>query len=209
MAEFEDIINLIQYGATLKRVNRTGWGIAGVDCIRPESVAEHSYGSILTSVLIAQHMAQKGVQLDVDKLLTMAIIHDLPESLTSDIPRTNSFNESSELKNMKQRLEREAIKKIFKKDGIVSKHFLSIWEEFKQESTIEAKIVRGADILDMLMHALILEDVGVSPQLLHQFFVSSHEIIESLEIDILFEIYLRFLKRHQNHAETASINIDN
>jgi len=197
MTESEDIIELIRYGASLKRVNRAGWGIAGVYCVRTESVAEHAYGSILTSVLVSRYLVEKGIQLDIEKILTMAVIHDLPESLTSDIPRSSRLLESSKLSDMKQMLEREAIQEIFSRERNLSKHFLDLWEELERGLTLESKIVKGADIIDMLMHVLTLEDTGVSPRILHQFFTSSQKKIESLEIDLLNEIYMTLLKRHQ------------
>jgi putative hydrolase of HD superfamily len=198
LKETEDIIELIRFGLTLKRVNRSGWGLAGIDCIRTESVAEHTYGSILTSVVVSQYLVEAGFQVDIEKVLKMAVIHDLPESITSDIPRTLNLSTST-FNEMKQALEREAIQKIFHRKIGISKHFLLLWEEYEQSSTLEAKIVRGSDIIDMLMHALNLEDIGVSPKLLDQFFITSQTIIESLEIDILTEIFLILQKRHQQN----------
>jgi len=205
MKETEDIIDLIRYGATLKRVNRTGWGLAGVDCIRTESVAEHTYGSVLACVVLSQYLIETGFQLDVEKVLKMAVIHDLPESLTSDIPRTPDLSVTSTLSEMKRMLDREAIQKIFNKETSMSKHFLSLWEEYEQNSTLEAKIVRGSDVIDMLMHALNLEDSGVSPRIMHPFFTTSQEIIRSLEIDILSEIFLILLNRHQQNVNVTNI----
>ncbi|MDH4214859.1 MAG: HD family hydrolase [Candidatus Thorarchaeota archaeon] len=209
MTKSEDIIELIRYGSSLKRVNRTGWGLVGVDCIRTESVAEHSYGSALTSVLVSQYLIEKGIQLDIDKTLTMALIHDLPESLTSDIPHISNLYELSELNELKQKIERKAIQMIFNREVSVSKYLLVVWEEFERGSTLESKIVRGSDIIDMLMHVLNLEDTGVSPRILHQFFVSSQEIIKSLEIDILNEIYATLLERHRRNAKMANITLGN
>jgi putative hydrolase of HD superfamily len=203
MKETEDIIDLIRYGITLKRVNRTGWGLAGVDCIRTESVAEHTYGSVLTSVVVTQYLVEAGVRIDVEKVLKMATIHDIQESLTSDIPRTSDLSATSTFNDLKRKLEREAIQKIFNTETSMSKYFLQLWEEYEQNSTFEAKIVRGSDIIDLLMHALALEDTGVSPRILNQFFITSRTIIESLEIDILNEIFLFLQRRHQQNTKAT------
>jgi len=196
MTEPEDIIELIRYGISLKRINRTGWSLAGVNCIRTESVAEHTMGSVLTSMLICQYLKEKGAQLNVEKVITMAVIHDLPEALTSDIPRTANQSLAPKINAMKQLLEREAIQKIFSKGDSASNYYIALWEEFEEGSTLESRIVRGSDIIDMLMHALSLESSGVSPRLLHQFFSSSKEIIESLSIELLNEIYIMLLESH-------------
>jgi len=202
----EDIIELIKYGISLKRINRVGWSLAGVDCVRTESVAEHTLGCILTCIFVSQYLKEKGHQLDVEKLITMAAIHDLPEALTSDIPRTASQSLASKLNEMKLVLERESIHKIFKQNNSSSKYYISLWEEFEEGSTLEAKIVKGSDIIDMLMHALTLESTGVSARLLHQFFSSSQNIIESLDIELLDEIYKILLERHLQNADTANID---
>ncbi|MFW9960458.1 MAG: HD family hydrolase [Candidatus Thorarchaeota archaeon] len=196
MTEPEDIIELIKYGISLKRINRMGWSLAGVNCIRTESVAEHTMGSVLTSMLVSQYLKEKGTQLNVEKVITMAVIHDLPEALTSDIPRTANQSLASKISAMKQLLEREAVQEIFSKGDSASKYYIAMWEEFEEGSTLESRIVKGSDIIDMLMHALSLESSGVSPELLHQFFSSSKEIIESLSIDLLNEIYTILLERH-------------
>lgn len=136
----------------------------------------------------------------------MAAIHDLPEALTSDIPRTASQSLASKLNEMKLVLERESIHKIFNQNNSSSKYYISLWEEFEEGSTLEAKIVKGSDIIDMLMHALTLESTGVSARLLHQFFSSSQNIIESLDIELLDEIYKILLERHLQNADTANID---
>ncbi len=208
MTEIEDIIELIQSGISLKRINRTGWGIAGVNCIRTESVAEHAFGSVLTSIFVARYLKEKGLQLDVEKVITMAAIHDLPESLISDIPRLTDQSLSSRINEMKRIIEREVIQRIFSKENSFSKYYFGLWEELEEGLTLESKIVKGSDIIDMLMHALTLEATGVSPRLLHQFFSSSQEIIESLNIDLLSDVFTILLEKHRQNAKTANINLD-
>lgn len=207
MTESDDIIGLIKYGISLKRISRAGWSIAGVDCVRTESVAEHTLGCVLTSIFVSKLLKEKGFQLDVEKTIIMAAIHDLPESLTSDIPRITSQSSASKFSEMKRVFERESIQEIFNKDDSSSKYYIALWEEFEEGTTLESKIVKGSDIIDMLMHALTLESSGVSPRVLHQFFSSSQDMIESLAIDLLYEIYTALLEKHLQNAKTANINL--
>ena len=53
MRSAKDIISLAKHSETLKRLVRTGWSLAGVNRIRPESVGEHSFGTALLSLLIS------------------------------------------------------------------------------------------------------------------------------------------------------------
>ena len=208
MATPEDIIDLVRNAVALKRVNRSGWGIAGVDRFRPESVAEHSYGTVMSSIFISQYLLETGVQLNMEKTLVMAAIHDLPESLTSDIPHDTSQVGKSSKKALKHEMERNAIQTITRGKPGFSKQLMLIWEEYEDCATTEARVVRGADIIDMLVHALDLEDSGVSPRILHQFFASSQRTFVALRIDILSAIYGILLQRHQKNADDLSIRLE-
>src|ERR687893_497474 len=71
----------------LKRLDRTGWVLRG----QPpgaESVAAHSYGVALTAMLLADEVRARGVELDVGRVLRIAVLHDLAEARTGDMPRT-------------------------------------------------------------------------------------------------------------------------
>ncbi|RDE14129.1 MAG: hypothetical protein C4K48_07370 [Candidatus Thorarchaeota archaeon] len=204
----EDIIDLVRNAVGLKRVNRSGWGIAGVDRFRPESVAEHSYGTIISSIYISQYLAGTGVQLNIEKTLIMAAIHDLPESLTSDIPHDASQSGKSSKETLKREMERKAIQTILRGKSGSSKQLMSIWKEYEDCTTIEARLVRGADIIDMLVHALDLEDSGVSPRILHRFFASSQHTFETLGIDILSAIYGILLEMHRKNADDLNIRFE-
>jgi putative hydrolase of HD superfamily len=205
MKESEDIIDLIRSAATLKRINRSGWSLAGVDNAKPESVAEHTYGTIMASIFISQYLKGEIAELDLSKIVTMAAIHDLPESLTSDIPRISKIPEASMLNEIKRRVERAAIDQIFSQHRISSDALREVWEEYSTASSIEARVVRGSDVIDMLVHALILEDSGVSPAILDQFFSGAYDIIESLGLEILKDIYSTLRKRHRQNAERAGL----
>ncbi len=66
----------------LDRLPRTGWLLAGV--ASPESVAAHSLGTALVVLALGP-----GVQpaLDVDRAVSLAVLHDAPEALLTDLPR--------------------------------------------------------------------------------------------------------------------------
>jgi len=66
------------------------------------------------------------------------------------------------------------------------------------DSSIEVRIVRTSDILDMLLHATVLEQAGVSPLLLTPFFKTSEDSLKELGIDIGIQIYQILLSNHQD-----------
>ena len=55
---------------------------------RTESVASHSFGVSVTAMLLADELAARGIQLDVARMLRMALLHDWSEARIGDMPRT-------------------------------------------------------------------------------------------------------------------------
>lgn len=67
----------------LDRLPRTGWIQHGVP--DPESIAGH----VLGTAYLALHLApREEPPLDLGRVLTLALVHDAPEALTGDLPRT-------------------------------------------------------------------------------------------------------------------------
>ena len=203
-----EIIFLARKGETLKKLARTGWALAGVDCIRSESVGEHSYGTVLISLLISKALADQGAQVDLSKVTAMATIHDIPESMTSDIPRTASEIGGDLLQEGKKEAERKAIQLISKKSAFFGEWLVLLWKDLVEKNTLEARIVLGADIIDMLVHSVSLEASGVSPNILNQFFNTSHTSIQKLELDIVEDIFWELYKEHIGHANRLGVEVE-
>lgn len=197
MNDLEDIIKFMYFGEALKTVERSGWSIAGILSTRNESVAEHSYSTIITSILLSQYLRKANYNIDSEKIIIMAAIHDIHESITGDIPRTPENEKNREFKKIKEETEKQAAKEIFHifEDSLM--RFSHLWYEYSEGFTLEARVVRGADILDMILHARNLELLGYSPQQLDQFFQSSKASVESLNIELVTQIFDIFLKEHQ------------
>jgi putative hydrolase of HD superfamily len=201
LTSVKEIIKFIQYSENLKNIPRTGWSLAGVDSSQKESVAEHSYGAIMIAILIGGEMKLNGEEIDIEKIILMTALHDLPESIIGDIASTEEFLENKENVKQKVQAERKAINNIVSPLGEKFQHLIQLWYEYNQGDTIEAKIVRGADILDMLFHARMLEDTGTSPEVLDQFFKSSQSQINSLSINLVSEIYKELSNAHEKKRE--------
>ncbi len=208
LTQVENIIKLIQHGELLKNMTRSGWGLSGIESEKIESVAEHSYGSILSAIAITQQMISNDIEIDIAKVVLMAALHDLPESITGDIARTEAFMKDTKLVRAKELAEKNAIKSIFEPMGESFENLLHIWNEFNLGESLESRVVKGADIIDMLIHARSLEESGVSPQSLHQFFISSRALIDSVAIEIVSEIYDTLCQEHQQKAVAKDIVLE-
>ena len=144
-----DILTILQHGNQLKRTVRTGWVQRGVPS--PENVAAHSYGMAYTALILTQWITEP---LDMGKTLAMALLHDLPEGLTSDIPSPAwRFLPPG----IKLEAEQQAIRQILNRVSFAL-NLLELWEEFVEAKTAEARLVHDADRLDMYLQAANYEE---------------------------------------------------
>lgn len=108
--------------------------------------AEHTFRVAWIALTLAQY-EEEGV--NYEKLLKMALLHDLAESRTGDA--------TSLQKKYTKRKELEAVRDIF--SGTVhEKEMTELFEEYEKRKTIESRLVKDADHLDV---DLELREMGV------------------------------------------------
>jgi len=128
----------------LKQLYRQGWLRRGVSRERCESVAEHSFACAVLATWLAQAYYP---QLDLSKVLRMALLHDFGEIYAGDIIPVDAVE--AEEKHCR---EAGSVAQVFSKlpGGVV---YLSLWEEFERNETAEARFVRQVDRLEMGLQA--------------------------------------------------------
>jgi putative hydrolase of HD superfamily len=135
----------------LKNLYRRGWLQAGIPAERCESVAEHSFGvAILCSLLLPEFSPQ----LNVERVLRMALLHDIGEVYAGDITPQDGLSEHT-----KRTAERESVTRILG-NLPAGQEYLQIWEEFETGETPEARFVRQVDKLEMGLQARIYAEQG-------------------------------------------------
>lgn len=140
----------------LKRLDRTGWTLRGL-APGAESVAAHSYGVAVAAMLLADEVRARGVAVDSGRLLQIALLHDWPEARTGDLPRGAAHYYGVEAR-------RAAEHQAF--DDIVCSldagdRYRSLHQEYEERASTEAKLVKAADVIDLLLQALVFENAGV------------------------------------------------
>jgi putative hydrolase of HD superfamily len=145
----EELITILMHGNQLKRTARTGWVQRGVPA--PEDVAAHSYGVAFAALLLVQLIEQP---LDAGRVLAMALLHDLPEGLTTDIPTPAWRYMPPGIKTV---VERGAMLEILGTAESMN-NLMKNWEELHEKETAEARLVHDADKIDMFLQALIYEE---------------------------------------------------
>jgi putative hydrolases of HD superfamily len=142
----------------LKRLERTGWTLRGL-APGAESVAAHSFGVALAAMMMADELISRGVRVDVERLLRMALLHDWAEARTGDMPRTGGEYFGADARRS---AERAAFDDIVR--GLGEKIWTSYSElhtDYEHRARLEARLVKAADIIDLLVQALAFERAGV------------------------------------------------
>ena len=139
----------------LKRLDRTGWTLRGLPN-GTESVAAHSFGVSVTAMLIADRCKAAGVPLDIEKLLRIALLHDWAETRVGDMPRTATLYFGSEAR---KQAEMAAFSDIV---SSVDPHgsYANLYNDYERRESLEARLVKAADVLDLLIQVLALERAG-------------------------------------------------
>lgn len=164
-----------------KKILRSGWVREKVK--NPESIAEHSFQLSVLAMVLAD---QLGV--DKDKLIKMALLHDLGAVVTKDI--VWSRGGIIDIKKQAEKIEREkkGIVKIFKAIG-KSQEFVKIFEEMTEKTSQEAKVFWELDKLEMAIQALEYE--RSQNKKLDEFFINTDLQIYSSPIRKIFKEVLK------------------
>jgi putative hydrolase of HD superfamily len=100
------------------------------------NLAEHHFRMFWIAMIIASH--EKNV--DTGKIAKMVLVHDIAESRAGDVDYL--------ARQYVERNEKLAIKDMLG-DTSIEKEFYEIWDEYETRESLESKIVKDADNLDI------------------------------------------------------------
>ena len=140
----------------LKRLDRTGWTLRGLPN-GTESVAAHSFGVAVTAMTLADELRSLGVPVDTERLLRMALLHDWAETRVGDLPKTATSYFRGDLR---KRAESEAFADVVRESGSAASLYRELYDEYERRETLESRLVKAADVIDLLVQALALERAG-------------------------------------------------
>lgn len=109
-------------------------------------MADHSYGVALLALLMCPP------ELNRSRVLELALLHDLAEVETGDFTPHDGVSGET-----KRRLEREAFSSLLE-ELPNQDHLLSIFAEYQDATTAEARWVKSIDKLEMSLQCLNYED---------------------------------------------------
>jgi putative hydrolase of HD superfamily len=139
----------------LKRLDRTGWTLRGLPN-GTESVAAHSFGVSVTAMLLADKFMAQGIVVDIEKVLRIALLHDWAEVRVGDMPRTATLYFGAETRKQAETAAFSDVVKAVDDDG----SYVNLYNDYERRESLEARLVKAADILDLLIQVLALERAG-------------------------------------------------
>lgn len=119
---------------------RTGWVMRGV--AGAETLAAHSFGVAWVAALLVDALRADGHPIDGEKVLRMALVHDAPEAALGDVPmpvKTPALDEA--LAAVEHELARR----------LLPPSFFADYEELERGESLEARVVRAADKLQLVL----------------------------------------------------------
>ena len=149
--EYSMLTTLIEL-QRLKGLDRAGWVLRGF-ANGTESVAAHSFGVSVTAMLLADTLIAQGVAVDVEKILRISLLHDWAEARVGDMPRTATMYFGAEAR---KQAETAAFRDISSDNAL----YTNLYHEYEARNTLEARLVKAADVIDLLVEALALERAG-------------------------------------------------
>ncbi len=190
MAEVNDIIALMRDVLRLKRTVRSGWPYYGVR--DAESVAEHSFGVAFLTIILVDELKARGVELDTEKAIRMAVLHEIGESRISDLHLEARIWLGFEHVS---KAEAAAVEAVLSQIGDNGKALMELWREFEDGQSVEAVVVRAADKIEMMLQGLEYEAEGYRE--LDPIFSAPQNLKYFDKISFLREIVDEIIKRHR------------
>ena len=150
------ILRLLLQANRLKVTPRSGWVARGLNDV--ESVADHTFDVAFIALVLSEFIDEP---VDREKVLTIALIHDLPESAIGDIPSPamRYFPPGA-----KRHAEQTAMAEIL--EGFeFGPRLQRWWKEFEDRSSVEGRLVRDADRIGLFLQALVYERTSANQYL--------------------------------------------
>ena len=132
-----ELLDILAVAERLKDATRHCYTSKG----RHESVAEHCW----MMCLMAFMMKEEFPEADMNKVISMCIIHDLGEAFTGDIP---VFNKTAADEAREETLLQNWIRSLPKEKA---EEMLELYEEMEARQTLEAKLYKTIDGLEAVV----------------------------------------------------------
>jgi putative hydrolase of HD superfamily len=98
------------------------------------------------------------VELNVERVLRLALLHDLAEARTGDMPRTMAKYYGAEARSAAEGAAFDDL--IGGLEEKLKDEYGRLHAEYEERASVEARLVKAADVVDLLAQALAFERAG-------------------------------------------------
>lgn len=146
LARLSGILDFLQAAERLKDTLRSGTTRTG----RPESTAEHSWRLALMMLLFERDLAG----LDMLKLLKLALVHDLGEALSGDVPAP--LQSPGDDREARER--RDFVRLCAPLPAELAGELTALFDEYAAAASPEARLAKAFDKLETMLQHLLMPD---------------------------------------------------
>ena len=157
--EIGDTLTFLRRTKGLETVQRYGSSLRG----KQNTVAEHSWRLGLMAFVI---VAECNMDLDLGRVLALALLHDIAEAKTGDIDAYTKITGGERLIKEKMILEEAAMCEMTS-DLSFGDSIYNLWREYEEQATVEAKFVKALDKIEGFLH---IAEVGVEKYIPEAFY---------------------------------------
>ena len=174
----EGLMEFWELASRLKREKRRGW-MQKLQLSDVESVADHSFAVGMLSLYEGERRGY-----NMEKLLKMALIHDLEEAVTGDLtPRDRQRKGARGVVRMRASAEAQILA------GMPSQtrsEYRRLWTDLKLGTSREARLVKNLDRLEMALQAKEYEAQGARREKLAEFISLTFGQLKKPEVECFF-----------------------
>ncbi len=142
--KIHDILTFLQRSKGLQSVKRYGSSLRG----EQNTVAAHSWRLALMALVIGSECK---VNVNMERTLTLALVHDLAESTTGDIDAYEQITGGKKVREDKT-VQEDAAMRDMTDDISFGDWIYSLWREYEDQATVEAKFVCALDKIEGFLH---------------------------------------------------------
>ena len=184
-------LNFVLSLSRIKMIPRSGWISHGISLRDVESVADHSFSTTVLAMWLADLEVSNGRRVNLERVLRLALLHDLPEALTFDISKSYLEYLGIRGEAIKSELEEAAWKHLMKgvEKDTIRERYTRLQSEFNAEKTIESMIVHAADRIDILLQIVEYSRRGYSKAILADIWESTSRKLQGSKLVSAKKLY--------------------
>ena len=203
-----DVLKILEFMSTVEKlclVNRDNLLSKGGF----ESDSDHIMKLMFLIMAVYPYLKTKA---DYTRMLELALVHDLAESIAGDVPLIDSFH-NPDLKEQKRQAEQKAMEEIKAKlPPQLGEKVYSLFMEYEERKTIESRLVKALDVIDANLQANLYNDGDVrywkeygDGDWYYCYALSKKEVISNLGEEILFELEEALIKLSKDNMQKHNI----